>query len=414
MFEANVRRIQQDLETISTFTATPGNGITRFSFTDEDRKARDFICSKMKEAGLHVYTDAAGNLFGRREGLIGQGPIVMVGSHFDSVRNGGMFDGLAGVVTGLEIARILHEHNIQTQYPIEFVAMIEEEGSRFGAGLYGSRAMAGQVSQEELDGFYDEEGVPLQEALQEFGLTPSRLKEAIRQPEDLKAFIELHIEQGPVLETESMEVGIVNTIVGITRYDIEITGRADHAGTTPMHMRKDALLAALEVARDVHHAASEKGEGTVGTVGKLVVYPGGSNIVPGKVLFTVDIRSTEQKNIENVVSRMKDTLNRIEKSEGFTIQIEQKLLIPPVRLSREIQTYFIEEAKKRGIRYRSMVSGAGHDAMIMADLTEVGLIFVPSKDGRSHCPEEWTDYEQLKKGVDVVLGTVMKIAKAIV
>ncbi|MDD2205874.1 MAG: Zn-dependent hydrolase [Aminobacterium sp.] len=412
MLESKVSRIQRDIETMARFTATPGLGMTRLSFTEEDKKTREFICSEMEKAGLHVYTDAAGSIFGRREGTQKDAPLVMIGSHFDSVKNGGNFDGPAGIVTALEIARILYENNISTANPIEFVAMIEEEGTRFGAGLYGSRAMTGKVPHSEIESFRDADGVSLGEAMEKFGLDSLKIKDAIRNPEDLKAFIELHIEQGPVLESESLDVGFVSTIVGITRYDIEIEGRADHAGTTPMHMRKDALLASFEVAKAIHDAAYAKGEGTVGTVGKLVVYPGGANIVPGKVFFTVDIRSVEQGNIEDVVKEMKETLEYVSHQMGVSVHMEQKLAIPPVHLADEIRGIFEEEAIGRNIRYRHMVSGAGHDAMIMASLTNVGLIFVPSKDGRSHCPEEWTDYEQLKKGIDIALGAILRLSEA--
>lgn len=412
MLESKISRIQRDIETMAQYTATPGNGMTRLSFTEEDRKTRAYICSEMEKAGLHVYTDAAGSICGRRDGVGEGAPIVMIGSHFDSVKNGGNFDGPAGVAAALEVARILHENNISTENPIEFVAMIEEEGTRFGAGLYGSRAMAGQVSNNEIKTFRDANGISLEKALQDFGLDPLKVKDAVRNPEDLKAFIELHIEQGPVLESETLDAGFVSTIVGITRFDIEIEGRADHAGTTPMHMRKDALLASLEVAKTVHDVAYAKGEGTVGTVGIMQIYPGGANIVPGKAFFTVDIRSVEQRNIEDIVKEMKKTLELVSARMGVSVHMERKISVPPIHLDKKIRGIFEQEANHRGISYRTMVSGAGHDAMIMASLTRVGLLFVPSKGGRSHCPEEWTDYEQLKKGVDIALGTILKLAEA--
>ena len=402
--ESKVERIKKDIDAMAEFTATPGMGMTRFSFSEEDRKTREYIKKRMNEAGLEVYEDGAGNLFGRRTGRRTDGPAIMLGSHFDSVKNGGNYDGPAGVVMGLEIARVLQEN--------EFAALVEEEGARFGGGLYGSRAMTGQINRKDLDTFRDRDGISLAEAMSNAGFDPDRIQEAVRPAGSLKAFIEMHIEQGPILESEGMDLGFVQTIVGITQQEVQILGRADHAGTTPMDMRKNALVAAAKAVLFLDEAARAAGDGTVGTVGKMEVSPGGTNIVPGRVLFTVDIRSPESEKIRALLAAFENFLKKIEQEQGVEISLTDRLKVNPVKMSGEILSLFFTEAEKRGYSNKKMLSGAGHDAMIMASLTETGLLFVPSKGGRSHCPEEWTDCAKIKKGVDVVLGVVLTLAGA--
>ena len=412
MLETQETRIQKDLEAMAAFTATPGEGMTRFAFTEEDKLTREYLAMRMKEAGLTVFEDNGGNLFGRREGTKADAPAVMVGSHFDSVRHGGIFDGPAGVVTGMEIARVLHENSIVTEHPLEFAALVEEEGGRFGGGFYGSRAMAGQIDREYLANFKDKDGVSVAEALEAFGFDPGQVSRAARPAGSLKAFLELHIEQGPVLEEESTEIGIVDIIVGMTQKEVEITGRADHAGTTPMDMRANALLAAMEGGLFLDRAAREAGGGTVGTVGQMEVFPGGTNIVPGRVLFTIDVRSADMAKVEKVVQSFEAFLKDLEKRHSVTAAVTEKITVQPAKMSDEIMALFEEEARARGYSHKVMVSGAGHDSMIMAPVAPTAMVFVPSKGGRSHCPEEWTDFGQIKKGADVMLGAVLSLAKA--
>lgn len=411
MIESSAERIARDIEGLAEFTATPGMGMTRFSFSEEDRKTREFIKERMKEAGLTIFEDGAGNLFGRREGKQADAPAIMVGSHFDSVKNGGNFDGPAGVVMALEIARLLHENKVETELPIEFAALVEEEGGRFGGGLFGSRAMIGQVSPEELDSSRDRDGISLGEAMTGAGFDPGRLEEAVRPEGSLRAFMEMHIEQGPVLESEGIDLGIVRTIVGIHQKEVEILGRADHSGTTPMDMRKNALAAAAKAVLFLDEAARAAGAGTVGTVGKMEVYPGGTNIVPGRALFTVDIRSSEKEKLESLVTAFEKFLMKLGEEEGVEISMTEKLRVDPVKMSEKLCALFLAEAEKRGYSSKRMQSGAGHDAMMMASVAETGLVFVPSRGGRSHCPEEWTDCTQIKKGVDVVLGVLLTLVQ---
>lgn len=409
--DTNLDRIKNDIEEISKCNKTPGEGLTRMSFTDEDRQARSYIKKQMEDADLKVYEDAAGTIVGRLEGQL-EGPIVMVGSHYDSVKNGGNFDGPAGVVTAIETARVMKEKGLKPKYPVEFIAMIEEEGGRFGGGLFASRAMVGDVSRESLDEFKDSEGISIAEAMRDFGFDPDKIEEAERDPKDLKAFIELHIEQGPVLENGGKDIGIVEYIVGINQIEVIVKGRPDHAGTTPMTMRADSLDAATGVISKISDFAKEAGEGTVATVGTLNIHPGAANIVPGEVKFTVDIRSKKAECIEEVREKIEASIKDISKIKGVEYSIRDMIKVPPIKLAEDIIGKLNKYSDELGFKKETMLSGAGHDAMVMAGITDVGLVFVPSKDGRSHCPEEWTDYEELQKGIEVACNTIIDISEA--
>lgn len=406
-----LNRIKRDIEELSKFNKTPGEGLTRMSFTEEDRKAREYIKEQMESLGLKIYEDAAGTVFGRLEGEL-EGPVVMVGSHYDSVKNGGNFDGPAGVVTGLETARVMKENNLKPKYPIEFIAMIEEEGGRFGSGLFGSRAMVGNVSRDSLDQFTDEKGISIAQAMKDFGFDPDKIGEAKRNPEDIKAFIELHIEQGPILESGKKDVGIVEYIVGINQIELIVKGRPDHAGTTPMNMRANALDAASNVISRVSSFAKDAGEGTVATVGTLILKPGAANIVPGEVKFTVDIRSKKAECIKEVRDNIEKSIKEISNIEGVEYSIREMIYVSPTKLDDTIVDKLNKNSDKLGFKKELMLSGAGHDAMVIAGIADVGLVFVPSKDGRSHCPEEWTDYEDLQKGIELVCETIIEISQA--
>lgn len=408
--DTKIKRIQQDIEELSKYTSTPEAGTTRLSFSKEDRGARDYVKSQMADAGLKVYEDAAGTVVGRLEGELKDAPVVMIGSHFDSVRNGGNFDGQAGVAAALEIARVFHENKLKPKYPIEFIAMIEEEGSRFGGGLFASRAMAGQVQRDELYGFKDVNGISIAQAMKDFGFDPDKIEEAIRPKGQVHAFLELHIEQGPILEAQNKEIGIVEYIVGLKEIEVSIKGRPDHAGTTPMNMRSDALEAAASLISKLGDFAREVGEGSVATVGKLRVLPGVTNVVPGEVVFSVDVRSKDEDNISRISCWINDELKMISESKNVKVRTQDTLDVQPVKLSDHVVKAIEKNCKELNYTNIRMLSGAGHDSMVMADLTDVGMIFVPSKNGRSHCPEEWTDYEQLQKGIEVAYMTIMDLA----
>jgi len=404
-----LERIKRDIEELSKFNSTPGEGLTRFSLTEADRGAREYLKKEMREIGLEVYEDSAASIFGRMDGTEKDAPSIIIGSHFDSVKHGGNFDGPAGVVMGLEVMRVLKEQGIKTKYPIECIAMIEEEGGRFGSGLFGSRAIAGTVPYQELLNSVDENGISMAEAFESFGFNPQEIKKAQRDPEKIKAFIELHIEQGPILEKEKKEIGLVEFIVGIYEFKVTVKGRPDHAGTTPMDMRKDALCLSAEVISKIKDFAIKAGKGTVATVGLIDVKPGATNSVPGEVQFTVDIRSKENDCMKMVRNNIENMLTKIEEEYRIEWDIDELLMVEPVKLSNKLLKLFKEVAEDKSFSYKKMISGAAHDAMIMASITDVALVFVPCKDGRSHCPEEWTDYEDLQKGIELIYHAILRL-----
>ncbi|MCR1836189.1 Zn-dependent hydrolase [Oceanobacillus caeni] len=406
---ANKERVKQHLETMSQYTATPNEGMTRYSYSPEDVKTRKYIKEKMAEYGLTVREDGLGNIFGKLEGKKEFAPSVLIGSHFDSVPHGGNYDGPAGVIAGLEVAALFQEHNIKPTYPLEVIAMIEEEGSRFGGGLMGSRGINGLIGEEDFHTIRDKDGISVIEAMQEAGLDPTLPKH--RDPKTMKAFLELHIEQGPILEEENISIGVVDTIVGLTQFEVTIEGKAGHAGTTPMDRRSDALITAATIVSQLPKLAKAEGNGTVITTGQFAVYPNGSNVIPDKVIFSIDLRSGEEASIQRVMEKVKALIESYQK-DGIKTSIEQQLYIQPKELSKEVRSSLKESTGKLGISSIPMLSGAGHDAMVFSDYTEAGMIFIPSKDGLSHCREEWSDLEHLAQGVDVLFETAKRLTEA--
>jgi len=403
---ANSERLDKHLNVFSTFTATPDKGMTRYSYSPEDVKTRNYIKEKMQEYGLTVNEDGLGNIFGKLEGTLPNAPSVLVGSHFDSVPNGGNFDGPAGVIAGLEVAALFQEQNIKPAFPLEVVAMIEEEGSRFGSGVMGSLGINGLISEEDCHTIQDKDGISVVEAMNQAGLDPTLPRH--RDPKTMKAFLELHIEQGPILEEENITIGVVDKIVGLTQLLVTVEGKAGHAGTTPMDRRSDALITASTIISEIPKLAIDEGNDTVITVGQLHVYPNGANVIPDKVVFTIDLRSGSEASIERVMQNV-EALIHSQKKEGIKTSIQQQFYIEPKSLSKEIRSIFTTAAEKIGTSSIPISSGAGHDAMVFSDYTEAGMIFIPSKDGLSHCPEEWSDIEHLSQGVDILFETVKQL-----
>lgn len=402
------QRIQRQIEGLDRFTATPGKGTTRLTYSPEFRRAGDFLRAQMQAAGLTVREDAIGNVIGRLEGSNPDLAPVMLGSHFDSVPNGGKFDGQAGVVAGIEIAFLFRDRGLTPERPIEFIGMIEEEGTRFGGGMVASRILTGRLDTGSLDALPDDDGITMAEAMTAYGLEPALAHRAVLTPGSVHAFLELHIEQGPVLEAHGDDVGIVERIVGMAQLKATFRGRAGHAGTTPMNDRRDALVGAVAALSQLPDLARAIGEEAVLTVGKLEVRPGGANVIPDLVTFTIDIRAPREDVVRALVDRTRSVIEAAG-GNGLAVEIEEQLFVPPVLLSEELHGTLTRHAGTLGLKSRSMVSGAGHDAMIMADFVPTGLVFVPSRNGISHAPEEWTDYEQLARGVDVVFATVCEL-----
>jgi allantoate deiminase len=289
--------------------------------------------------------------------------------------------------------------------------MTEEEGGRFGSGVWGSRAMTGNVSKDEIYRGKDKKGISKAQALEGFGIDPSSVNEAARKKGTIKAFLELHVEQGPVLEQKGVDTGIVNSIVGIRTFFVTVWGNADHAGTTPMEYRKDALTGASRVIAGLDPTVRKAGNGAVGTVGMLNLEPGAFNIVPEKVEFSIDLRCSDGETIDSVAKNIKGELEQVCADIDLKYQWEEKLSVPPVIIDPAIISIFRKAAEEKNISTHVMSSGAGHDAMVMASIAPVGMIFVPSRNGKSHCPEEWTDYDKLAKGAELMLGAVLRLAE---
>jgi allantoate deiminase len=402
-------RVESHIATLSTFTATPGKGTTRLTYSSEDLQARQYIKEKMKEYGLAVREDGFGNIFGKLEGTLKDAPSVLVGSHFDSVPNGGSYDGPAGVVAGLEVAALFAENQLKPKYPLEVIALVEEEGARFGGGLMGSRGIVGLLDEEDFNSLIDKDGIYAVEAMRKIGLDPSLPKK--REPKTMKAYLELHIEQGPILEEKGIPIGVVEAIVGLTQLEVTVKGQAGHAGTTPMDRRADALVTAAKMIAQFPELAESEGEGTVVTTGRLNVFPNGANVIPDEVVFTVDIRSGKEEYVLNVIQKVKE-LAHFYSGKGIEVSVEQLLYIQPKEMNKDIVSLLKKKTSELDIPKCSINSGAGHDAMVFSDFTNVGMLFIPSKDGLSHCPEEWSDSRHIANAVQILYEAAKKLTEA--
>lgn len=405
----NSERLWKQILELGQIGKNTHGGVTRLSFTDEEKQAKEYVAKLMKDAGLKVYQDSIGNLFGRFEGRDPLLPVVLVGSHLDSVINGGVFDGPAGVLTAIEALKTLKEQGITTAHPIEVVAFTDEEGARFNTGMFGSKAFCGKLSVEEIYEIKDQQQITLADAMKQFGYDPDQVGQARRDPASIKAYLELHIEQGKVLESAGLPVGVVSGIAGPLWMQVTLTGEAGHAGTTPMNLRKDPLVAAAVIIQALEEIA-KKQPYTVGTVGKLLVEPGGTNIIPGTVKFTMDIRDTSIAARNEVEQEIMQVIESVCGERGIRHAVEVLHRIPPVSSSPVIMEMIQQSCHEANLATLSIISGAGHDAMILADITDVGMIFVKSKDGISHNPKEWTEPEDLAYGAEVLFHTIQKLA----
>jgi allantoate deiminase len=386
-----------------------GGGVTRLSFTDEERAAKDKVASYMEEAGFSVYEDAAGNLFGRREGRNAEAPAVLIGSHIDSVYNGGNFDGPLGVLAGVEVLHAMEKQGIETEHPIEVVAFTDEEGVRFSFGMIGSRALAGKLTPEDLTSYKDENDVSIAEAMRAYRLDPEKIGEAARPEDSIKAYVELHIEQGRVLENENLPVGVVTGIAGPVWLRFSLQGETGHAGATPMNLRHDALATAAEIMGIVEKEAAKTGT-SVGTVGQLEVEPGGINIIPGKARFSLDLRDIDEGVRDRVESRILEEAEEACRRRGVRLEIETLQRLAPAPCSDLVRSAAERACEKFGIRPHALPSGAGHDGMQFTDLCSMGMIFVRSKNGVSHNPDEWSSQEDCVAGADVLYWTMLDLA----
>lgn len=401
-------RLWQRLMELGMIGRQPTGGITRLSFTKEERAAKEKVASYMKEAGLFVYEDAVGNLIGRKEGKDKDTPVVLVGSHLDSVYNGGMFDGPLGVLAAVEVVQTMNENGVETKHPIEVVAFTDEEGARFRFGMIGSRAMAGTLSADALH-YQDANGVSIAEAMQEAGLNPNDIRKAERKPGSVKAYVELHIEQGRVLEEANLPVGIVTGIAGLVWVKFTVEGKAEHAGATPMLLRRDPLAAAAQIIETIEQEAKKTGT-TVGTVGQLHVFPGGINIIPERVEFVLDLRDLDAEVRDRVLQSVTERAQHIGKERNVRVTTELLQEMPPVLCSELVQNAAKAACQTLGFDVFTLPSGAAHDGVQLAKLCPIGMIFVRSQDGVSHSPDEWSTKEDCAAGANVLYHTVLRLA----
>ncbi|MGV1941100.1 Zn-dependent hydrolase [Agrobacterium sp. 22-211-1] len=401
--DASIKDIEADLDALAQIT-DPERPWTRRAFSPRFDEGRDYLRRRFLSEGLNVSTDAGGNLIGRREGTEPQAGTIMLGSHSDTVPDGGRFDGVAGVVVALEVARILSRRGVALRHNLAVVDFLAEEVSIFGVSCIGSRAMAGVLPQDWLRRISD--GRDLATAIRDVGGKPESLEAPLA--DDLKVFLELHIEQGPVLEREKIALGVVTTIVGINRVEIEVTGRPDHAGTTPMGLRADALVAAARIVSEIERYATELSGGPghfTATVGEFEIYPNAANVVPGRVRMLVDIRAERAEDKEAFVS----WLTGLDADGGNTIEARLISANPGVQMDDGLQEMLAKAADGLDTPYRKMVSGAGHDAAFMTRLCPSAMLFIPCRDGRSHCPEEWADAADLALAAEVLANTIMEL-----
>ena len=408
VLKVNRQRLLQRLDALAVFGVDPTGGWSRYSFSEEDLKARDLLTQWTTGLGMTARTDAAGNLIARLEGSDPDLPAVAVGSHLDTVKNGGKFDGVYGVVAGLEAINVLVEQKVSHRRPVELIVFAEEEGSGFGASLYGSKAMAG-VADELFLGMADETGLTLGEAMQRVGCDPTLYRNAARDKTDLHAYLEAHIEQGLVLESENTAIGVVEGIVGFLWARLTVRGRPDHAGATPMDLRRDAVAGAAEIILAAEALALEAGKPLVSTTGKMSVKPNSINSIAGEVEISFDVRDIRQEKLDAYVAGLGERIDTVCRRRGLRYEYEDIAHADPVLLSGGMCEAVERAARQAGVSSRRMVSGAGHDAQLMARITDVGMIFVPSKDGISHSPDEWTEPEHLEQGAQVLCNALLEL-----
>lgn len=404
--QINLDRLKSDLEELARIGQDPRGGISRPSFSQADLEARQWLKEKICQAGLCFREDGAGNIFGR---LGEEGRSILVGSHLDTVFNGGKFDGAVGVLAGLECLRRIQEEGWPLIKPLEVVSFTDEEGNLVGDFL-GSRALTGRLNQEELERGLTTFGRPLEDILAGTGLTRKSILRAAAERPEIEAFLELHIEQGTVLETEGVPIGIVDRIAGKTYRTCSFIGRADHGGTTPLELRRDAFLATADFALRGTQLVATRHYGSMMTIGKLSVQPGSFSVVPGRVDFSLDFRSASKETLEVLEKELLALAEDIASTRGLAFFSRVVDRTEPVEMAPRLLAILEEEAKKLGYPFLRVTSGAGHDAQILASLTEAAMIFIPCRDGISHAPEEEISWEDLARGANLLLHTLIRLA----
>lgn len=402
-------RLVKDFEAMAQLTA-PGEGINRLAFTDADWAGRQYIIDCMTDAGLSVEIDDFGNVIGYKIGKKPDLPVVMVGSHTDSVPNGGNYDGVVGVLSAIEVIRSMIDDGYEHDHTIAVVDFMCEESGRFGNATLGSKAMRGELTVQDLQRLVDKQGISLYEALKGRNLNPDGIENMVyKRP--VKSFTEIHIEQGKVLEHERKTIGIVTGIAAPERFYVTIRGNADHSGATPMNLRHDALCGASKIILGIEEIASMQEEPpVVGTVGVVEVTPGAMNVIPGAVKLGVDIRSISKAARNSVVTLVKEFIDITAEKRGLSYTIETIAQDHPVEMHPAMIREIEEAVKSVGVEYMTMPSGAGHDAMHWAEAVPTGMIFIPCRDGISHNPAEFAEMDDIVTGAEVLDKVIRKLS----
>lgn len=412
MYKAIIDRksLAEYLSQLSDVGVLPDGGVTRLAFTPEEEELHKRVGSWLLELGAQVRRDPFGNLIGLFKGSDCSLPAIAIGSHLDSVPAGGNYDGIVGVVAGVAVVRAIHKHHIPVRHPLEVIAFVGEESSRFGVATLGSKVMTGMANYGYLLNLRDSDGITLKEALIRQGGKVDDLASASRTPSEFKAFLELHIEQGRVLEEAGTRIGIVTAIAAPTRWLIEIEGRADHSGSTPMHMRKDALAAAAELILEVERLGRvESVYQTVATIGKLSLKPGVMNVIPGHVGLGLDVRGIDKASIKRTIKGIRSVLEDMCRRRGLRYKVHELSEEQPLVLDEQMKDRLESLCKEMEVPYILMSSGAGHDAMNMARLTSTGLIFIPCRNGISHNPSEKARIDDIALGAELLLNAVLQL-----
>ncbi|MCC6315637.1 MAG: Zn-dependent hydrolase [Thermomicrobiales bacterium] len=397
-------RLRASLAEFAQIGATPGGGVTRLALSDADRAVRDLLRRRMEEAGLAVRVDDLGNITGRRPGAE-SGPAVLMGSHLDTVRQGGKYDGAYGVLGALEVIRTLNDAGVSTQRPIEIVDWTNEEGVRFEPAMIASGAVAGRFARDYVYDRTDREGLRFEDELRRIGY----LGEVANRPGPAAAYLELHIEQGPVLEDAGAAVGIVEGIVGITWSEIIVAGHADHAGPSPMGLRRDALAAAAGVIAGIEGLGRET-EGAVSTVGRIAAEPNVINTIPGRVVFSTDFRHRDHAVLDDLVERLRTLAATTASERDIEITVERFWTSEPTPFATDVVEAVAAACGDTGVDAMRLWSGAGHDAKYMQDIWPSGMIFARSIAGLSHCEQEYSTPEDLAAGANVLLHAALRLA----
>ncbi len=399
----NGARLNAHLTELAQFGKTPEGGTSRVAYSELDLQARQYAMKLMREAKLDVSVDAAGNIVGRRGGNVATLKPLMIGSHIDSVPAGGSYDGQVGSMGAIEVAQTLSENSVRLRHPLEVVIFQNEEG-----GTIGSAAISRGLTEQDLN-LVTNSKKTIREGIKFIGGDPDKLAGAVRKKGDLAGYVELHIEQGGTLYQEKINIGVVEGIVGVHWWDVTVEGFANHAGTTPMNQRRDALLAAAKYVDAVNRVVTSIPGRQVGTVGKLQAFPGAYNVIPGKVLTSLGLRDLDSAKVKMIFEKIQAEVREIEKSTGTKFDFKQVSDSQPALTDGRFRQIIDEQAKQLGFTTKLLPSGAGHDAQEIADLCPIGMIFIPSRDGISHSPREFSKAEDIANGANVLLHTLVKL-----